>query len=76
MAETFCIMVQGLTFGKGPTTNCLLVNLSTFIYCFKKKKKKAQNKTFVDISIYFFFSEGTRTNATILLFLSAVRISR
>ena len=47
-------MVQGLTFGKGPTTNCLLVNLSTFIYCFKKKKKKAQNKTFVDISIYFF----------------------
>ena len=46
-------MVQGLTFGKGPTTNCLLVNLSTFIYYFKKKKK-AQNKTFVDISIYFF----------------------
>ena len=45
-------MVQGLTFGKSPTTICLLVNLSTFIYYFKKKK--AQNKTFVDISIYFF----------------------
>ena len=49
MAETFCIMVQGLTFGKSPATNCLLVNLSTFIYCLKKKKKK------VTVSKFKFF---------------------
>ena len=57
MAETFCIMVQGLTFGKSPTTNCLLVNLSTFIYCFKKKKKKLRTKL-VLIFPFIFFLRG------------------
>ena len=65
MAETFCIMIQGLTFGKSPTTNCLLVNLSTFIYCLKKKNKtKNKNKKNLEQNFcwYFhlFFSQRVR----------------
>ena len=44
MAEAFCIMVQGLTFVKSPTTICFLVNSLTFTYCKKKKKKKIKKK--------------------------------
>ena len=63
MADTFCIMIQGLTFVKSPIINCFLIYLFK-LYIFLEKKK-AQKKKMLLILPFIFFLESTVTNPTI-----------
>ena len=56
MTDTFCIMIQGLTFVKSPIINCFLIYLFK-LYIFLKKKGSEEKKNAVNITIYFFLGE-------------------
>ena len=43
MTDTFCIMIQGLTFVKSPIINCFLIYLFK-LYIFLEKKKAQKKK--------------------------------
>ena len=56
MADTFCIMIQGLTFVKSPIINCFLI-YSFKLYIFLEKKRLRRKKNAVNITVYFFLGE-------------------
>ena len=57
MADTFCIMIQGLTFVKSPIINCFLIYLFKLYIFLKTKKGSEEKKNAVYITIYFFLGE-------------------
>ena len=64
MADTFCIMIQGLTFVKSPIINCFLIYLFK-LYIFLKKKEAQKKKKMLLILAFIFFLESTVTNPAI-----------